>query len=459
MDFPEFYYISQFLSANPLLSNFWAINLIQFQYITTQLVIAVIGLAILLIGSAIFSASEVAFFSFSPENYDFLNSNKSPKNNKLLALLNKPQRLLATLLIGNNFAKLGCIILSTYIINQIIDFKQLTPFVIFIQVVLTSFGLLVFGEILPKVFASQASLRFASRNVRFIARFCHFLWPISSIVVYFSTLVNRNKQRQQHLSIDDLSDALDLAAASLSEDKQILKSIVKFGNTEAREIMKPRMDVVAIDIRKPYSRVLVKIVDYGYSRIPVYDTTFDHIKGVLYIKDLLPHLEKDNRFRWQSLIRPPYFVPGTKKINDLLEEFQLKKIHMAIVVDEYGGTNGIVTMEDILEEIIGEINDEYDSPEESSFKKIDDLTYIFEAKILLNDFYKSLHLPNDIFDDLTGDADTLAGIILEIKGEIPQKNDIIVYKNFEFRIEAVDFRRIQKIMVKLQKPIEQNAEN
>ena len=352
---------------------------------------------------------------------------------------------------SNNFVNIAIVVISTYITHELIDFSDAKILGFVFQVIIVTFILLLFGEILPKVYAASFALKFALFIAPLIYTINYFLWPISSLLIRSTSLVNKKiKQRQQQLSLDDLSNALELTASSLSEDKEILKGIVKFGNIEAREIMKPRIDVAAVDIRKPFSRILTKIVESGYSRIPVYDTTFDHIKGVLYIKDLLPHIEKDNRFRWQSLIRPPYFVPGTKKINDLLEEFQLKKIHMAIVVDEYGGTNGIVTMEDVLEEIVGEINDEYDTVDEATFVQIDENTYIFEAKTLLNDFYKILHLPSDIFDDLNGDADTLAGIILEIKGEIPQKDDIVNYKNFEFKIEAVDFRRIEKIMVKIQ---------
>ena len=246
--------------------------------------------------------------------------------------------------------------------------------------------------------------------------------------------------------MNDLSEALDLPSTEIEEDEKILKGIVQFGNIDVKEIMKSRIDVFAIDIITPFRDLLPQIIDSGYSRIPIFEESFDNIKGILYIKDLLPHLHKSNTFKWQSLIRPPYFVPETKKINDMLEEFQSKKIHMAVVVDEYGGTHGIVTLEDILEEIVGEITDESDE-DETVYTKLDDSTYLFEGKTLLNDFYKITNSKYDIFDDVKGDADTLAGLILEIKGRIPKKKETIKYGNFAFIIVSADNRRIKKIKV------------
>ena len=249
--------------------------------------------------------------------------------------------------------------------------------------------------------------------------------------------------------MDDLSEALDLPSTEITEDKEILKGIVRFGNIDAKEIMKARMDIFAINIDTKFTRVLPEIISSGYSRIPVYIESLDNIKGMLYIKDLLPHMHKPNTFRWQSLIRPPYFIPETKKIDDLLEEFQTKKIHMAIVLDEYGGTYGLITLEDILEEIVGEITDEYDE-EEATFKKIGENVFLFEGKTQLNDFYKITGLEIDVFDKVKGEADTLAGLILEIKGEIPIKNEVIRYSNFVFNITSVDNRRIKEVEVRFE---------
>lgn len=249
--------------------------------------------------------------------------------------------------------------------------------------------------------------------------------------------------------MEDLSEALDLPSTKIIEDKEILKGIVRFGNIDVKEIMKARMDIFAINIDKKFTELLPDIISSGYSRIPVYVESFDTIKGILYIKDLLSHMHKPNTFRWQSLIRPPYFVPETKKINDLLEEFQTKKIHMAIVLDEYGGTHGLITLEDILEEIVGEITDEYDE-EKITYKKLGEHTFLFEGKTQLNDFYKIIGSEIDIFNEVKGEADTLAGLILEIKGKIPAKDDVIKYRNFVFSVASADNRRIKEVKVKIE---------
>jgi len=273
--------------------------------------------------------------------------------------------------------------------------------------------------------------------------------PISSILIYSTSIVNKRfARKKQNISMDDLSKAMELPSTTITEDEKILKGIVKFRNIDVKEIMKSRLDVVAIDMQTKFSKLLPQIIESGYSRIPVYSGSFDNIRGILYIKDLLPHLNKNDTFKWQSLIRSPYFVPETKKINDLLEEFQSKKIHLAMVVDEYGGTHGIITLEDILEEIVGEIADESDE-DEPTYVRLDESNYLFEGKTLLNDFYKIINTSDNIFNEIKGDADTLAGLILEIKGEIPEKNDIIRYKKFSFIIDSVDFRRIKRIRVKI----------
>jgi len=273
--------------------------------------------------------------------------------------------------------------------------------------------------------------------------------PLSAILIRSTSAVQKKmKEKRSNISMDDLSQALELTGEELEEDEKILQGIVNFGNTDVSEIMKSRVDVVAVDIAMGFYDLLELIKEYGYSRIPVYIGDFDHVKGLLYVKDLLPHIRKGNTFRWQSLIRPPYFVPENKKINDLLAEFQKQKIHLAIVVDEYGGTSGLVTLEDILEEIVGEISDESDV-EEVMFEKINDQTFLFEAKTLLNDFYKAVNLKEPVFDEVKGEAETLAGLILELNGEIPEKNERFSFQGYQFIVEEVDERRITKIQVEI----------
>jgi len=271
--------------------------------------------------------------------------------------------------------------------------------------------------------------------------------PISLVLISSTSIIRKKISRlNKDISMDDLSEVLDLPSTEITEDKEILKGIVQFGNIDAKEIMKARMDIFAINIDTKFASVLPEIISSGYSRIPVYIESLDNIKGMLYIKDLLPHMHKPNTFRWQSLIRPPYFIPETKKIDDLLEEFQTKKIHMAIVLDEYGGIYGLITLEDILEEIVGEITDEYDE-EEIAYKKLGENVFLFKGKTQLNDFYKITGSEINVFDKVKGEADTLAGLILEIKGEIPIKNDVVRYSNFVFNITSVDNRRIKEVKV------------
>ena len=412
-------------------------------------IIGFIIMILLLIASAFISGSEVAFFYLTPSNINILKEKVSRTNNLILKLLNTPERLLATILIANNFVNVGIIILSTFVTISFVDFSYSPAIRFVLQVIIITFLILLFGEIIPKIYATQYAMRFAS----FMAYPLFFLEkifrPISFFLIYSTKIVNKKfSQAKQNISIDDLSQALDLTSDEIKEDKKILKGIVKFGNTNVKEIMKSRVDIVAIDIKTTpnLSGLLPVIIESGYSRIPVYSENFDNIKGILYIKDLLSHIHKDDSFRWESLIRAPYFVPETKKINDLLEEFQSKKIHMAVVIDEYGGTSGIVTLEDILEEIVGEINDEFDD-KQIKYSKLDDKNYIFEGKTLLNDFYKIIQSDDNIFDDIKGDSDTLAGLILEIKGEIPKIYENIISKNFVFKIESVDKRRIRRIRI------------
>jgi len=273
--------------------------------------------------------------------------------------------------------------------------------------------------------------------------------PLSFLLIKSTGLVNRRLAKKgQNISMEDLSEALGLATDVVEDEKEMLEGIVRFSNLEVSEIMKPRTDVIAVDIQTDMKGLISVIIESGFSRIPIYEETFDNLKGILYVKDLLPHINKQDKFNWQELIREPFFVPEAKKINDLLKEFQEKKIHLAIVVDEYGGTEGIVTMEDILEEVVGEITDESDEAEEL-YRRIDARTTIFDGKTLLNDFYKVTELDDELFDDVKGDAETVAGLILELKGGFPRVNDIVLCKNIEFTVLRMDKRRIKEIKVYL----------
>lgn len=405
---------------------------------------------ILLVCSALISGSEVAFFSLSPKEILDFSDKKDNASAAATKLLNKPQELLATILVSNNFINIGIVILSTYAINSIVDFGNSVVLGFLIQIVLITFLLLLFGEIIPKVYANQLSYKFT----HFMATPLNFLSiafkPITIILVSSTKFIDKRIQKKPNFSADDLSGALELTSESLAEEKGLLKGIIEFKNTEVSEIMCPRVDVLALDINTKFSVVLRQLIEAGYSRIPVYLKSFDNVKGILYIKDLLPHIHKNDSFHWQSLIRPPYYVPEKKKINDLLEELQTDKTHMAIVVDEYGGTSGIITMEDIIEEIVGDISDEFDDDQEG-YTKINDNNFLFEGKTLLNDFYKILEVEWSIFDEIKGDADTLAGLILEIKGEFPALYDKIKYKQFTFSIEELDKRRIVKIKTTIQR--------
>jgi putative hemolysin len=410
---------------------------------------------LLLVISGLSSGSEVAFFSLTPGELNQIRESKSRFSQMVISQLKAPERLLATILIANNFVNVGIVVLSTYITHSFFSYNANPVVVFLIQVVAVTSLILFISEIFPKIYANRFSVQFARLTAPGLSVFSKIFWPISSFLIYSTSIVNRRLIKHAgNISIDDLSDALELTETDLKEEKNILKGIVKFGNIDVCDIMRSRVDTVAVASKTRFSTLLHVINDSGYSRIPVYEEDFDHIKGILYIKDLLPHLDKPSTFKWQSLIRPAYYVPESKKINDLLKEFQANHIHLAVVVDEYGGTSGIVTLEDILEEIVGEITDESDE-ELASFEKIDDLNFIFEGKILLHDFYKVLGMGDTYFETIRGDADTLAGLILELRGEIPQKDDKISFRDLIFTIIAVDKRRIKKIKV----TIRPNAKN
>ena len=416
---------------------------------TTGVIIATILAAVLLLMSAFASGSEIAFFSLSPSDVAELEDGKFGADKKIQNLRDDSERTLATILIANNFVNVTIIMLLNYVIAGVISFgeRALLLQFLFTTVILT-FLLLLFGEIMPKVYARQDPLKFCRRCVGGIMFARKLFWPIENILLKSGMMAEKIIQKENHvLSVDDLEQALELTDKNDIKDEQnMLKGIIRFGDETAKEVMTSRQNIVDLDIRSNYADVLKCIEDNNYSRIPVYQDNTDNIRGILYIKDLLPHLTKSPNFRWQSLIRPPYFVPETKKIDDLLREFQENKVHIAIVVDEFGGTSGIVTLEDILEEIVGEINDEYDE-EEKFYSKLNYNTFIFEGKTLLTDLCRILNVDDEEFEEVEGDADTLAGLLLEIKGDFPSIHEKIDYKNYTFEVMNVEERRISKIKV------------
>ena len=403
---------------------------------------------VLLIVSGFASGSEIAFFSLSPNDLNELEESNDKCDRQIMELRNDSERTLATILITNNLVNVTIIMLCNYFFSHLVDFGNAIWLEFVVITVLLTFLLLLFGEIIPKVYCSQHALAVCRKFAGSIIVLCRIFRPLATVLIRSGILAEKVVQTENHvLSVDDLEQALELTDKTELKDEQImLEGIVRFGDETAKEIMTSRQDVVALDFRSPFPEVLHCIVENNYSRIPVYQDSIDNVRGILYIKDLLPHLGKPATFRWQSLIRPPYFVPETKKIDDLLREFQANKVHIAIVVDEFGGTSGLVTLEDILEEIVGEINDEYDE-DEKNYVRVNANTYVFEAKTLLSDFYKVLRLDDDTFEEIEGDADTLAGLMLELKGDFPAVHEKLEYKNFTFEILALDERRISKVKV------------
>lgn len=427
---------------------------------TMGAMIALILAILLLYASGFVSASEIAFFSLSPSDLSKIEENEHPSDSRIKALLDDSERLLATILISNNFVNVTIIMLCNFFFASVVDFgnAKLLEFLL-ITVVLT-FLLLLFGEIMPKIYSAQNTLKFCRKAAPVISVLLSVFKPVSNLLVHSTFLINKltRKRKVPNLSVDDLSQALELTDKNeISEESNMLKGIIRFGEETAEEVMTSRLDIVDLEINTPFPDVIKCIVDNAYSRIPVYEESRDNIKGILYIKDLLPYLDKDADFKWQNLIRPAYFVPETKMIDDLLRDFQANKIHIAIVVDEFGGTSGIVTMEDIIEEIVGEINDEYDE-EERTYVKISENVYIFEGKTLLSDFYKLAEIDPDDFESVAGDADTLAGLLLELKGEFPVLHEVINFNRYRFEILEMDARRIVKVKVTVGKKTEKEKE-
>jgi putative hemolysin len=409
------------------------------------LVLSILVVLVLIFLSALISGSEVSFFSLSAQNLENLSEIDERKEKQIRKLLKNPNKLLATILIANNFINVAIIILSSVLI-----FSSESAFLLVIQVIVITFILVLLGEITPKVYAKQNAVSFSKKMTPVIIFFEWIFSPLSSILTSTTSFIDKRlKQKSEQISMEEISQAIELASDGVDheDEKRILRSIVEFANIDVREIMQPRTDVIALDKNTSYSEVLQLIISSSYSRIPVFEGSFDNIKGVLYIKDLIPHLSSD-QVDWFSLCHEAMFVPETKKINDLLNEFREKKIHLAIVVDEYGGTSGIVTLEDVLEEIVGEINDEFDD-DGHQYSKLDSNTFVFEAKTTLIDFLKIVEWEADYFDNVKGDTETLAGLILEQNGVIPKISEKIEFVPFTFIVESADDRRIKRVKVSI----------
>ena len=411
-------------------------------------IMAALLAAILLVMSGFASGSEIAFFSLSPTDINELDAERYNADKKIENLIEKSERTLATILITNNFVNVTIIMLCNYIFANVIDFHDSYWLQFICITVILTFLLLLFGEIIPKIYARQKPLAFCRKSATGISMLMKLFWPLETILMRSGILAEKVVQTETRvLSVDDLEQALELTdKEDIKDEQSILQGIIRFGDETAKEVMTCRKDVVDLNIKCTYAEVLQCIVENNYSRIPIYQDNSDNVIGILYIKDLLPHIGKPENFRWQSLIRPPYFVPETKKIDDLLREFQENKVHIAIVVDEFGGTSGIITLEDILEEIVGEINDEYDE-EEKYYTRLNRNTYIFEGKVLISDLCKILEIDYEEFSDVEGDADTLAGLMLELKGDFPVIHEKLEYKNYLFEILEIDERRISKVKV------------
>ena len=407
---------------------------------------SLVGVGVLLLLSGFASGSEIAFFSLTPKELSELNPEHSTRDKSIQMLRDDSERTLATILITNNFVNVTIIMLCNYIFARVVDFGEAYWLQFLCITVLLTFLLLLFGEIIPKVYSRISPLMFCRRTVRGILFFRQIFWPIETILLSSGILAEKVVQTKNHvLSVDDLEQALELTdKEEIKEEESMLQGIIRFGDEMVREVMTSRQDIVGLDIKKNFDDVLKSVMENNYSRIPVWQNTQDNIRGVLYIKDLLPHIDKPKNFRWQSLIRSAYFVPETKKIDDLLREFQQNKVHIAIVVDEFGGTSGLITLEDILEEIVGEINDEYDE-EEMQYTKLTYNTYVFEGKTQLTDFARLLNMDDEEFDDI--ESDTLAGLLLEIKGDFPSIHEVLKFKNLTFEVLKKEQRRISRVKV------------
>ncbi len=419
--------------------------------IDTDLVLGFFALFVLLFCSALISGAEVALFSLSQKDIDNTLQERPSKGKIIAALLEKPKKLQVTLLVANNFINIGVVILFSYVGQNLFSEINSPIFEFILKVIVVTFLILLFGEVLPKVYASKNNLKFAKWVSYPVFVLDKLLSPISLPMRKFTIyLHNKLGKQKANFSVDQLSQALELTDSeeTSTEEQKILEGIVSFGNTDAKQVMSPRMDIFALEIDDSFATIYPKIIENGFSRIPVYRDNIDQIEGVLFVKDLLPYINKEE-FDWKTLLRDPFFVPENKKIDNLLKDFQTMKSHLAIVVDEYGGTSGLVSLEDIIEEIVGDISDEFDG-DDTNFSKIDDKNYLFEGKTNLKDFYRVIEVDEELFETTKGEAETLAGFILEILGNFPKKDQKITFENCIFTIETVDKKRVKQIKVTIE---------
>ncbi|GAB4313374.1 MAG: gliding motility-associated protein GldE [Bacteroidales bacterium] len=441
------------VDSDPYLAPFLLLSQVYTGQFSPDIVIGLIIIVILIIASGLVSGGETAFFSLTPAHLKMLNESGSSGDRRVLKLIDKPRRLLATILIANNFVNVGIVILSAWISSVLFDFSSYPILGFIVEVIAITALILMFGEIIPKILANMKPVTFSRVMAGPFLFLSGIFYPLSSLLVHSTGFIERKlKKVKPEISFDELSEAIELTTGDevAEEETQILRGIVRFTDIDVKEIMQPRMDMVAIDSSVSFDEVIRIVRDCGFSRIPVYRENLDNIVGVLYVKDLLPFLSGDKPEEWSSLLRQTIFIPENKKINDLLQEFRVKKIHLAIVVDEYGGTSGLVTLEDILEEIVGDISDEFDTAEDGvTYRKINDRNFVFEGKTSIHDFCRICKLDDSLFDSVKGESDTIAGIILELTGSLPQKNSKISYGGIEFRVLTVDERRIKRVQVVL----------
>ncbi len=416
------------------------------------LVVSLVGISLLFLGSALVSGSEVAYFSL---NHDQLQDARQAEGNvrkKIAKLLDQPKQLLATILILNNFINISIVMLSTYITKALLGNILSDGITIVALTVVITFLMVFLGEIVPKVYANQNNMAFAKRTADLLSVSLRIFQPLAWLLIKVSNIIERRIERKGYeVSVDDLNQALDLATEdeTTEKEKDILKGIVNFGTLSVKQVMKSRMDITALDLGTNFHELMNQINKTGYSRIPVFKETIDKIEGILYIKDLLPHVSKGENFKWQELLRPGFFVPETKKNDTLFKDFQEKRIHIAIVVDEYGGTSGLITMEDVIEEIVGEINDEFDEDSNLAYSKLDNNTFIFEGKTSLMDFCKLTGVDHKTFDTVKGESESLGGLLLEIHAMLPNAGEKIIFDKFLFTTVAVNDKRIKKIRVQI----------
>ncbi|MFY0591722.1 gliding motility-associated protein GldE [Roseivirga sp.] len=429
---PSLALLSQFVE---LPFSYWLVNSIAF--------------AVLILASALISGSEVAFFSLSREQLKDFEKGDSPSGNAIMKLLNRRRHLLATILIMNNLINIAIVTLSTFFTWSLVGTKTTEGKVIITLSIIVTFIILFFGEVVPKNFANQHNVKFAKATAKGLLLLERLLRPFSFFLIAVTNVIEKNVEKKGHeITVDGLNQALEMTTDenTSEEEKGILKGIVNFSTLTVKQVMKSRMDITAVENTLDFHELMDKINKCGFSRIPVYNETIDKIDGILYIKDLISHIEQNEDFAWQELVRPGLYVPENKKADSLLKDFQAQRVHMAIVVDEYGGTSGLITMEDIIEEIVGEINDEFDD-EDVAYNKLDNSTYIFEGKTSLNDFCKIVGAEQTFFDEVKGESESLGGLLLEINEKLPRAGEKISFENFLFTIVAVDPRRIKRIRV------------